>query len=84
VGTFVKVAIALLIVVSVVTILVTPDPTDDVLGVVHQHQMAAFHLVFLSLVYGVALAVTAALRNDATSEELHSPDLIDLVCVRLC
>jgi hypothetical protein len=84
VGTFVKVAIALLIVVSVVTILVTPDPTDDVLGVVHQHQVATFHLVFLNLVYGVALAVTSALGNDATSEELHSADLIDLVCVRLC
>jgi hypothetical protein len=84
VGTFVKVVIALLIIVSVVTILVTPDPTDDVLGVVHQHHVATFHLVLLTLIYGLFLAVTSALGNDATSEELRSPDLLDLVCVRLC
>jgi hypothetical protein len=84
VGTFVKVAIALLIVVSVATILATPDPTDDVLGVVHQHHVTTFHLVFLTLIYGLSLAVTSALGNDASSEELRSPDLLDLVCARLC
>jgi hypothetical protein len=84
VGTFVKVAVGLLIIVSVVTILVTPDPTDDVMGVMHQHQVASFHLVFLNLIHGVALPVTSLLGNDASPEELHSPDLLDLVCVRLC
>jgi hypothetical protein len=84
VGTFVKVAVALLIVVSVATILVTPDPTDDVIGVVHQHQGPAVYLVFLNLIHGITLSVTSLLLSDAAPEELHSPDLLDLVCVRLC
>lgn len=81
-GTFVKVAVALLIVVSVATILVTPDPTDDVMGVMHQHQVPTVSLV--SLIHGVSLPATPSLVSDAAPEELHSPDLLDLVCVRLC
>jgi len=84
VGTFVKLAIGLLVILSVVTILVTPDPTDDVMGVLHQHQAVIAPLVFLSLIHSVALSVTSALGNDAASEELHSSELLDLVCVRLC
>ena len=83
-GTFLKFAVVLLVMLSVATILLTPDPTDDVMGVVHQHQVAAVHLVFLNLIHDVVLSVTPSLISDAAPEELHSPDLLDLVCVRLC
>jgi hypothetical protein len=84
VGTFVKAVVGLLIIVSVATILVTPDPTDDVMGVVHQHQILTAQLVFLNLVPGVLMAMSSIGGNDVVAEELHSPDLLDLVCVRLC
>ena len=83
-GTFVKAVVGLLIIVSVVTILVTPDPTDDVMGVVHQHQILTAQLVSLNIVHGVFLGLNSIGGNEVVGEELHSPDLLDLVCVRLC
>ncbi len=83
-GILVKVVLALLIVLSVATILATPDPTDDVMGVLHQQHMVLAQLVFLGLIHIVPLLITSSSVPDTPAEAPPSLNLLDLVCVRLC
>lgn len=79
-----KVGLAIVIVVSVASILITPDPSDDVDGALQrQHFVKATVVPISASQSGSLLPVTlgfapVALRRSALA------NLLDLVCVRLC
>jgi hypothetical protein len=83
VGTTAKVVLGLVIVLSVTTILLTPDPTDDVMGILHQQHVMAIQPVLLSAVQ-VFVATSLVRVSDELVEVPLSVDLLDLVCTRLC
>jgi len=83
VGTFLKTAVALLVIVSVATVLVTPDNRDDVDGLLRQHVLLAqpaFHAL-LHIVSRLSLGICC---HDLALHRLECLNLLDLVCVRLC
>jgi hypothetical protein len=84
VGTLVKVIVGLLIILAVTTILVTPDPSDDVMGVVHPHNAVHAQLVFLSLIHDVPLLTGSLVVRENEPQAIHPTDVVDLVCARLC
>jgi len=80
-----KIVVALLVIVAVATILISPDPTDDVPGILHSHlklqKVASVFYEPLSTGSGlVASVLLAALRASSFS----SSDVVALTCVRLC
>lgn len=83
VGNCVKVTVILIIVVAVAAILVTPDPNDDVPGLLHKAQVYALSLsgVISPLLLGLPVRSVA---QPAPSYQPDSSGLLDLVCVRLC
>jgi hypothetical protein len=83
VGTAAKVVLGLMIILSVTTILLTPDPNDDVMGILHQQHVMAVQPVLLSVVQ-VFIASTLVRISDELVEVPLSVDLLDLVCTRLC
>ena len=84
VGIFVKVLVALLIVVAVATILVTPNPKDDVVGVLHRFHAVMAQVAFLGLSHILPLLITSSLLKDTPAEVIPCLNVLDLVCVRLC
>jgi hypothetical protein len=83
VGKFLKAAVVLVVIVSVATILISPDSSDDVDGVLQHHVFVA-HPVLLSLLQTVSLLTIPLLSRDLAMHRLECLDLLDLVCVRLC
>lgn len=83
VGKFLKAAVALVMVLSVATILISPDTSDDVDGVLQHHVFPA-HPVFLSVLQSISLLTTHFFSRDLGIHRLECLDLLDLVCVRLC
>jgi hypothetical protein len=83
VGTFTKVVLGLLIIVAVTTILVTPDPSDDVMVILHQQHVLTAQPVLLSVIQ-VSLSTLRLSQSEDVSDVALSADLLDLVCSRLC
>jgi hypothetical protein len=83
VGNFVKVTVIVIAVLAVAAILVTPDPRDDVLGVLHKAQLSALHLSGAVLPL-LLLSPILTMAQPAPSYHPDSSGLLDLVCVRLC
>lgn len=84
-GRAVQTAILLLIVVALFTVLVTPDPSDDVKGVLHKIHLelaVLLHCVHLQHVRSdpgtIAAGLATLFRKSLVSE------LLDLNCARLC
>lgn len=82
-----KIGLALLVIVAVATVLITPDPTDDVCGIVHGHTL--LKLQRLAAVVGAYVTPTtsviaASLTHPAFASDPATPDLLALVCTRLC
>jgi hypothetical protein len=80
-----KIGIALLALVAVATVLITPDPTDDVQGVVHH--LAKLHK--LAVVASIPIKALAASQIGTIVSpdfltNLPTASLLDLVCARLC
>jgi len=83
VGRVTRVGIVVLAMLALATVLVTPDPTDDVSGLLNRAQ------IHFSLPCNGALvpALMDELRQLASKQitiQHDSPDLIDSICVRLC
>ncbi|HEY1262955.1 MAG TPA: hypothetical protein VGF06_05490 [Terriglobales bacterium] len=74
---------AALVILAVATILVTPDPADDVLGVLHKHHLMHVAPVFAGVLQPVLL-LASFLPAGLASRRSESADLFDLICVRLC
>jgi Na+/proline symporter len=80
-----KVVVALLVITAVATVLISPDPSDDVAGILHQHlklqKLTPIVIEPLDALAGASLGVMlAALRASASSPL----DVVALTCVRLC
>jgi hypothetical protein len=79
-----KVVVVLLVIAAVATVLISPDPTDDVTGVLHQHlklpKLAA--ILNLSIRLAEGSLATAATISEGAHGSVH--DLSSLLCVRLC
>ena len=82
VGTYTKLVLGLLIVLSITTILISPDPNDDILGVLHQQHVLTAQPTFVALL-PVAVSIVAFAVPDESAEPLVSANLLDLVCIRL-
>lgn len=82
-GTTAKIVLGLLIIMAITAILVSPDPTDDVMVVVHQQHVVTVQPVVLSLP-PVSILVDAVPVAVDFAVFAVSADLIDLVCTRLC
>ena len=83
VGTYTKLVLGLLVILSITTILISPDPTDDVLGVMHQQHVLTAQPVLLGLIQAAPSPTAIVLASDS-AEIPPSGDLLDLVCTRLC
>jgi hypothetical protein len=83
VGNFVKTVVALLVIVSVATILISPDTGDDVDGVLQHHVFAA-HPVFHTILESIIRLNQQLFSNDLAIHRLECLNLLDLVCARLC
>ncbi len=83
-----KFAVALAVVLAVATVLITPDPTDDVEGVLlrtHQPVVhAVFHAISSRTLQSFASRFLPAVYRDLSAHRSQPADLLDLVCVRLC
>jgi hypothetical protein len=79
-----KVGLAIVIVVSVASVLITPDPSDDVDGVIATNNLRKVTVVPISASQSQSLPpvtfrfAPVALHHSATY------NVLDLVCVRLC
>jgi hypothetical protein len=82
VGTYTKLVLGLLIVLSITTILISPDPNDDILGVLHQQHVLTAQPTFVALL-PVSVSIVALAVPDESAEPLVSTNLLDLVCIRL-
>ena len=80
-----RVILVLLLVVTVATVLVTPDPTDDVQGLLHrphvQFSLTILSLFRLSLGF-LSSGILSCLQ--APSHTAQTDELMNLLCVRLC
>jgi len=81
------VGVALLMIVSCATVLVTPDPLDDINGILHPHHSVKVHKLLAVPLGELRPFVLAAFHSfNPLSPVLHSnsPRLLALVCVLLC
>jgi len=78
-----KTAVALLVIVSVATILISPQTTDDVDGVL-QHHFFVIHPVFHTLLDSNTRLNLHLFSSDLAIHRLECLNLLDLVCARLC
>ena len=76
--------VALLIVVAVATVLISPDPTDDVTGVLHQHVKLQKLAAVFAVSVGMAVRSFTLLALSSKSPEGPLHDISSLFCVRLC
>jgi hypothetical protein len=80
-----QILVCLLLIVSVATILITPDQTDDVPGVLH-HTLK-FQKIFAVWISWFGLTSSLSANFVATFVSSRAPDappLLTLLCVRLC
>jgi hypothetical protein len=82
-----RVALAVVAIFSIAFVLITPDPTDDVAGVLRpNHTAKAQTIVSLALPQSAILVIVPFLlpiRRTAT-QRLTTSELLDLVCVCRC
>jgi len=79
-----KVVVALLVVVAVATVLISPDPTDDVTGILHQHIKLQKLAAILAQPVSVPSLGLVVVLHAARSTVRLPDDIVSLTCVRLC
>jgi hypothetical protein len=83
-GGLAKVGVAIVIVVAVAGILITPDPSDDVNGILQQRHVVKSTLVSLPAAPSYFVPLVAVRHARFTSQKLGRPLLLDRICVLLC
>jgi hypothetical protein len=79
-----KVGLAIVIVVSVASILITPDPSDDVNGVLQQRHAVKAAVVAVSILPS-SEAPRFPIRSASVGAQLMNRlNVLDLACVLLC
>ena len=77
--------VALLMIVAVATVLISPDPTDDVPGILHQHLKVQKMAVIVHLPVNIAAHLAAGIVfGPGRISGFSCADLAALTCVRLC
>ena len=82
-----RVALAVVAIFSIAYVLISPDPTDDVDGVLRQnHSANAQRIVSLSLPQSPILVVVPFLLSmyPSATQRSTASELLDLVCVCRC
>ena len=75
--------VAILIMMSVAAVLITPDPNDDVAGTLQQRQIVkALYLISISFL-PFSFSQTTHFRSSPSTRSLPS-DPLALCCVQLC
>jgi hypothetical protein len=80
----IRTILAVVIVVSVASILITPDPSDDVNGVMQQKHLVKATVVPISALQSRSLPHFTIRFAPVVSQRLVQFSLLHLVCVRLC
>ncbi len=80
----IRIILAVVIVVSVASILITPDPSDDVRGVLQQKHMVKATVVPFSVLQSRFLPHFSVRFAPVVWQRLVQSSLLHLVCVRLC
>jgi hypothetical protein len=79
-----KVGLAIIIVVSVASVLITPDLSDDVDGVTARHTIVNATVVAISASQFHSLPPAAFWFAPVAMHRSAAHSVLDLVCVRLC
>jgi hypothetical protein len=81
----IRAALAGILIFSVAAILITPNLSDDVDGVLHQHHLRVLYLFFLSaiLLHDLLVAWQGCVAG-VNPRKPHTADLFDLFCSHLC
>jgi hypothetical protein len=82
-----RIALVVVVILSIAYVLITPDPTDDVDGILQQHHSAkAQRVVSLPLEESPILVVAPFYlpMRPSGAQRLITSDLLDLVCVCRC
>jgi len=81
------IGLAVVVILSCATALITPDPADDINGILHQHHSVGGHKLLAASSAQLRPFVLATFHSfNPLVPTLHSstPRLLALVCVRLC
>ena len=81
------IGLAVLVILSCVTVLITPDLTDDISGILHHHYSVKGHKLLpapYAQLRPFALAVFYSFKPSIHTLHSSTPRLLALVCVRLC
>ncbi len=82
-GFFATLVLVLLVIASVATILITPDPSDDVDGLLHHGHSLAF-FPFLGRVDQPLALSPPEVPPEASKPPPRSADLLEMVCTHPC
>jgi hypothetical protein len=80
----IRAVIAFMLAVVVMFILITPDRTDDVDGVLHLGKRAHVHALGLASAMNVALTIHARERSYVVTGTSVQPGLLELLCAHRC
>jgi len=81
------IGLAVVVILSCVTVMITPDLADDINGVLHQHHSVRGHKLLAVAALPLRPLVVATFHSfNSVIPPLHAstPRLLALVCVRLC
>ena len=83
-----RIVLAVIVIFSIAYVLITPDPTDDVDGILRpNHQAKVQRLVSLPLLQLRVLVFVAfflSMPSTKSAQRLNTSELLDLVCVCRC
>jgi len=82
-GQFFRAFVVIVVAVALATVLLTPDPNDDVNGLLHQ-QHVKFFLALQGLFLQAVESYASVCAADMISSSSRALELVDLNCVRLC
>jgi hypothetical protein len=78
--------LVVVVILSIAYVLITPDPTDDVDGMLRPHRSAKAQIVSLPLPQSPIPVVAPFLlpMRPSGAQRLITPELLDLACVCRC
>jgi len=81
-----RIALVVVVILSIAYVLITPDPTDDVNGILRPHRSAKAQIVSLPLAQSLIPVVAPFLlpMRPSGAQRLITSELLDLVCVFRC
>lgn len=80
------IALAVVVMLSCATVVITPDPVDDISGILHQHWVRGHKLLAAppARLRRFVLATFRLLNPQIPTLRSSTSHLLALVCVRLC